>query len=176
MLNDYVHIRDLASANLVRSELLRRIQALAEDAASHLRDVVPRALALAPRLIVATHVPPFREACWHEGRISDDEWLPHFSSKVVGEALVAAAAAHPDASLTVLCGHTHGEGTVEILPNLTKRFTTFGITSQATYRARNVRPDGLSTRFVAWRHATELGEVEAQPSLTRATTTALRVS
>ena len=46
-----------------------------------------------------------------------------------------------------------------ILPNLTKRFTTFGISSQATYRARNIRHDGLTTRFVAWRRADELGEV-----------------
>src|SRR6476619_5194601 len=42
---------------------------------------------------------------------------------------------------------------------MTKRFTTFGIASQATYRARNIRPEGLVTRFVAWRRADELGEV-----------------
>jgi UDP-N-acetylmuramate--alanine ligase len=42
---------------------------------------------------------------------------------------------------------------------MTKRFTTFGIASQATYRARNLRPDGMTTRFVAWRKADELGEV-----------------
>src|SRR5689334_22019261 len=51
------------------------------------------------------------------------------------------------------------EGVQDILPNLTKRFTTFGISSQATYRARNIRPDGMATRFVAWRRADELGEV-----------------
>jgi UDP-N-acetylmuramate--alanine ligase len=50
-------------------------------------------------------------------------------------------------------------GVQAILPALTKRFTTFGIASQATYRARNIRPDGLVTRFVAWRRADELGEV-----------------
>ena len=50
-------------------------------------------------------------------------------------------------------------GVQAILPNLTKRFTTFGISSQATYRARNIRHDGMTTRFVAWRRADELGEV-----------------
>jgi UDP-N-acetylmuramate--alanine ligase len=50
-------------------------------------------------------------------------------------------------------------GVQAILPNLTKRYTTFGISSQATYRARNIRPDGMTTRFVAWRRAEELGEV-----------------
>ncbi|MFM7113065.1 MAG: Eco57I restriction-modification methylase domain-containing protein, partial [Planctomycetota bacterium] len=38
---------------------------------------------------VATHVPPFREACWHEGELSDDQWAPHFTSVVMGDALRA---------------------------------------------------------------------------------------
>jgi UDP-N-acetylmuramate--alanine ligase len=59
--------------------------------------------------------------------------------------------------MSALC--MDNEGVQDILPNLTKRFTTFGISSQATYRARNIRPDGMSTRFVAWRRADELGEV-----------------
>src|SRR5690606_29089671 len=50
-------------------------------------------------------------------------------------------------------------GVQEILPNLTKRFTTFGLSAQATYRARNIRHEGLVTKFVAWRRADELGEV-----------------
>ena len=56
------------------------------------------------------HVPPFREACWHQGRISDDLWRPPFSCKAVGEALVEAMEAHPGREMTVLCGHTHGAG------------------------------------------------------------------
>jgi len=50
-------------------------------------------------------------------------------------------------------------GVQDILPNLIKRYTTFGISSQAIYRARNIRHDGMITRFVAWRRADELGEV-----------------
>ena len=59
--------------------------------------------------------------------------------------------------MRALCGDN--PGVQAILPNLTKRFTTFGIASQATYRARNIRHDGMTTRFVAWRRADELGEV-----------------
>ena len=65
-----------------------------------------------------THVPPFREACWHEGQISDDAWLPHFACKAVGDRLTALARAHPEHTLTVLCGHTHSAGVAWILPNL----------------------------------------------------------
>ena len=69
-------------------------------------------------VIVLTHVPPFREACWHRGRVSDDEWLPHFACRAVGEALVEAMAAHPECEMTVLCGHTHSAGEAQVLPNL----------------------------------------------------------
>lgn len=119
VLNDYVHIRDLAPANLVRADLLDRIQALAAEAADYFHEILPRALATYPRLLVATHVPPFREACWHQGKISGDEWLPHFSSKITGEVLAETVGARPGTAVTVLCGHTHGVGTAQILPNLT---------------------------------------------------------
>jgi hypothetical protein len=32
---------------------------------------LPAALGRFRHVVVLTHVPPFREACWHEGRISD---------------------------------------------------------------------------------------------------------
>ena len=36
----------------------------------------------------------------------------------VGEALVEIMAEHPDRQLTVLCGHTHGAGETQVMPNL----------------------------------------------------------
>src|SRR4029453_60218 len=49
-------------------------------------------------------------------------------------------------------------GVAEILPQLTKRYTTFGISSQAVYRARNIRHEGMTTRFVGWRGGEGTGE------------------
>lgn len=66
----------------------------------------------------STHVPPFKEACWHDGEISDDKWLPHFACKAVGNVLEKLMIEHPDRQMTVLCGHTHSSGRAEILPNL----------------------------------------------------------
>ncbi len=40
------------------------------------------------------------------------------SCLAVGEVLRSVMAAHPHRELLVLCGHTHGEGEVQILPNL----------------------------------------------------------
>jgi predicted MPP superfamily phosphohydrolase len=74
-----------------------------------------------PLVIVATHVPPFKEACWHEGKLSNDDWLPFFTCKSVGDVLLEAARGKPDHRLEVLCGHTHGAGVAELAPNLIVR-------------------------------------------------------
>src|SRR3954466_10667538 len=88
----------------------------------------------------------------------DPEHLDHYVTfDNVKKAFTDFCNRVPFYGMSALC--MDNPGVVEILPRLTKRFTTFGIASQAPYPARNVRPDGLVTRFVAWRHATELGEV-----------------
>lgn len=115
-LNDFVMIEELSS--LSRERRRDRLRALGDEAAAHLREVLPRALATHRKAIVLTHVPPFREACWHQGEISDDDWLPYFTCRAAGEALLEVMKARPDRDVTVLCGHTHGAGTAELLPNL----------------------------------------------------------
>ena len=88
----------------------------------------------------------------------DAEHLDHYGTyENVKKAFTDFCNRVPFFGMSALC--MDNEGVQDILPNLTKRFTTFGISSQATYRARNIRPDGLTTRFVAWRSANELGEV-----------------
>lgn len=69
-------------------------------------------------LFFTTHVPPFVEAAWHEGRLSDAEWVPHFSAPLTGVVLREFAEQHPETNLTVLCGHTHGAGVFQPCPNL----------------------------------------------------------
>jgi hypothetical protein len=61
-------------------------------------------------VIVVTHPPPFEGATWHEGSTTSDEWLPWFSCKAAGDALLEVAEKHPDTSFLVLCGHTHSGG------------------------------------------------------------------
>ena len=118
MLNDFGLIAEFGGFEENADERLAKLYALGDEAAEHFRAVLPDALYQFRHVIVATHVPPFREACWHEGKVSDDNWLPFFSCKAVGDALVEAMAAAPDRTMTVLCGHTHGGGESLILPNL----------------------------------------------------------
>lgn len=116
MMNDYKLIAELAGVG--KRERWPLLQAFAIEAADHLRRVLPPALAVYPRVLLVTHVPPLREACWHEGNISDDEWAPHFVSLAVGEAILDLMREHPQRQLTVLCGHTHGSGQCRPLPNV----------------------------------------------------------
>lgn len=115
MLNDYRLIEELKG--LSSAERLEKLNALGDEAAEHFLKFLPRAIQKYKQVIVLTHVPPFREACWHEGEISNDDYLPHFSCKAVGEVLRKTMAG-VDAQMLVLCGHSHSCGEARILPNL----------------------------------------------------------
>ncbi len=121
MLNDSRMIEELFHANILgRFQLLEKMQELADADAASLGIDLAKALSQFPqKIIVLTHVPPFREACKYEGKISDDNWLPYFSSKVMGDLLMQTAIANPAVDFLVLCGHTHGEAHYQPLSNLT---------------------------------------------------------
>jgi predicted phosphohydrolase len=116
-INDPVYIADLAMTGS-DATLHKRIQAFAQEATDHLREASLLALRRYRTVIAATHVPPFREATWHEGCQSEDEALPWFCSKVTGETLDNVMAANPNKQMLVLCGHCHGGGEAQIRPNL----------------------------------------------------------
>lgn len=118
MLNDFGLIGEFGGFWEPKPERLAKLHALGDEAAAHLRAVLSDALTRFRHVIVLTYVPPFREACWHEGKLSDDNWLPFFTCKAVGDVLEEAMRNTPDRRMTVLCGHTHGSGEADILPNL----------------------------------------------------------
>jgi len=116
LLNDYVQIEDFKYLN--KEERLLKMQELGDESASFIEEMIIRALQQYRSIILLTHVPPFREACLHEGEIGTDDWLPHFSCKAVGDVLRKTMSAHQKCHLTVLCGHTHDWSCSAILPNL----------------------------------------------------------
>ena len=94
---------------------------MGDESADDVARVLPEALARYRRVVLVTLVPPFREAAWHDGRSSDDDWLPYFSCRAVGDVLLDVMRRHPAGDLLVLCGHTHGSGKAQILDNLRAR-------------------------------------------------------
>ena len=148
VLNDYLLIRTLRDAvevgapsdrpfespeQILNPQLESILNQFGDEAAERLGELVTEAVDQYERVIVLMHVPPFREACWHEGRTSDDNWAPHFVCESAGEVLKKIMADRPDRNMAVLCGHTHGAGEVRILPNL------HVITGGATYGSPEIQ-------------------------------------
>ena len=119
-LNDSRMITDLFQEKILgRSQLVAKMQQLSDYDANQLQEHLMQAVIQRPRrIIVLTHIPPFAEACLHEGKISDDDWLPYFASKASGDVLMNICIAHPNIEFLVLCGHTHGKTKYCPLPNL----------------------------------------------------------
>ena len=116
MMTDFIHIRELF--DLAPEVKAQRLGALGDEAAAHFRRVVPEALEKFEHVLVLTHVPPFRETCLHDGQVADDDHLPYYVCKATGEVLRDIMRSRTDRRMTVVCGHTHSEGRVDVLPNL----------------------------------------------------------
>jgi len=121
VLNDSRLIGDLFQAKILgKFQLLDKMQELADLDARQLENDLMQAISLnLQKIIVITHVPPFREACTYEGKLSDDNWVPFFSSKVMGDMLTQVAETNSGIEFLVLCGHTHGKAVYQPLENLT---------------------------------------------------------
>jgi len=117
LMNDFKYIYELRTPYLIGG-LHDEIKKIADEAAKQLDEDLPKALGHRRKVILATHVPPFPQAAWHEGHQSDREYLPYFCSVCAGNVLVKHMEANSDKELLVLCGHTHGKGKAQILPNL----------------------------------------------------------
>jgi UDP-N-acetylmuramate--alanine ligase len=87
----------------------------------------------------------------------DAEHLDHYGThENVKDAFVQFANKIPFYGLAVLClDHPHVQ---EIIPRLDRRHVTYGVSRQADFRAKNIRFEGLKTRFEAVRHGESLGD------------------
>jgi len=122
-MNDYYLIEELSGAAScpTRQHRFDALQRLSAASADYVRVQLQAAFDSGYKTVfVATHVPPFAESATYRGKISDSTWLPHFSSKKMGEALTQVMLANPekDKLAIVLCGHTHGASTYRALHNL----------------------------------------------------------
>lgn len=116
MLNDYLLIDELK--DLGKSQRLAKLNELGDEAAERLRLNLNLAFSDNKNVLCLTHVPPFREACRYQGHIADDNFLPHFSCKTVGDVMLDIMKDKTDSNLKVLCGHTHNASKAQILENL----------------------------------------------------------
>lgn len=116
LLNDYFLIEELKRLN--QEERYKKLNELGEEAAEYLKKNLLLALKRYDSIVMLTHVPPFEEACLHEGVFADHNWTPHFVGKSTGDAIEIVMKENPSKQLLVLCGHTHWGQDIQILPNL----------------------------------------------------------
>lgn len=115
-LNDFRLIHDFQRADPAdwKAMLIRE----GEVCAARLQAKLVALPTSARHVVIATHVPPFREACWYEGHTTDDLWAPFFVCGAVGDVLTEVSRRHPECQFRVLCGHTHHRGTATLADNL----------------------------------------------------------
>ncbi len=114
-LNDFARIEDfyLRDPAQWKAILSGLGSAAARRVAAKLADVPQEA----KHILVATHVPPYCEACWYEGRTTDENWAPFFVCGEVGKTLRSFSQDRPYQQMTVVCGHTHHAGIAKITEN-----------------------------------------------------------
>jgi len=113
-------IADLFQQRIIgKYQLLDKMQQLADIDAQRLEVNLQTALLKNPTLvIVLTHVPPFKEVCLYDGKISNDDWLPFFTSQATADVLTKVASENINVDFLVLCGHTHHVAKFQAFPNL----------------------------------------------------------
>lgn len=128
-LMDFLRVSDFV---VPHDERLNRIENLGRRDAALLKRQMTN-VATHGHVLVALHVPPFPGAAWHQGKVSDPNFLPYFSSAATGRVLAEEAAKHPDRQYLVVCGHSHSWGEYQHAPNLRV------LTGRATYRQPEVQ-------------------------------------
>jgi 3',5'-cyclic-AMP phosphodiesterase len=117
LLNDFRLIDDFR--NTPQATWQSALHDLGRLAANRLRSKLEEACQSHSSILIATHVPPFRESCWYEGHTTDDHWAPFFVCGQTGKVIRSLATKYPLVDFQVICGHTHHSGIANLLPNLT---------------------------------------------------------
>ncbi len=115
-LNDFERIGDFKASGQFAWK--QKLWDLGNESAKRLRNKLEQLPDDTHQILILTHVPPFREACWYEGKTTDDNWAPFFVAGQVGNALLDFSQLRPDCKMTVLCGHTHHAGLAKMTANL----------------------------------------------------------
>ena len=101
-INDFYQILDFATEP--EPQVFRQMKERARKYSQALKPSLIKALKQYQTTIIATHVPPYEGAAWHEGSPSSPDYQPFFSSPTMGNMIKAAAAEHPGKSVLVLLG------------------------------------------------------------------------
>ncbi|MHB0955183.1 MAG: metallophosphoesterase family protein [Pirellulaceae bacterium] len=109
-----------SAADVDRESMARELKALGDQAAEHIRRVLPRALAARSHVVLLTHTPPFAPQSVAT-RVDWEYWAPHAGCKMAADAIEEIMADHPDRQLSILSGHVHASSWIQISRNIEQR-------------------------------------------------------
>jgi UDP-N-acetylmuramate--alanine ligase len=103
---------------------------------------------LMPTIAVVTNIDPEHLDHYHGGIDEIKEAFLNFINKIPFYGLAVLCLDHPNIQ--------------SLIPKLKKRFTTYGLTTQADFQAKEIAFEGLSTSFDALHQRKELGRLKIQ--------------
>jgi len=107
------------SGNFDKGAIVGQARKLAHEGVTHVMQGIKSAVRYHKNIVVLTHFPPFQESHIYQGNVGNAAHQPWYTSKMMGDLLLQAAAAYPKVNFTVLCGHTHGKYSGKFAKNLT---------------------------------------------------------
>ena len=118
-----VHMSDfdliLDFSGLGKFEVIEKAHQIGIKSAKRIEPKLRAAAKKYKRIIVAVHVPPWKEASWHQGRMSAPDWLPWFTHVEMGKVIEEVSKDFPDVKFDVFCGHSHSGGIVDVSETIT---------------------------------------------------------
>jgi predicted phosphohydrolase len=114
---DWWMIEDFRKLPNMRARI-EKFRELAEDSAKVLSARLEEAVETYKAVYLLTHFPPFPECNRANGWISEKFWEPYNTNLVLGQALEKVMEKYKKRHLTILCGHTHTEMTVQVSRNV----------------------------------------------------------
>jgi predicted phosphohydrolase len=132
LMNDWIKISDFSTAIhsssgnkiLDKGAIVSVSRAICQASVNHIASGIRAAVRdKNSHIIVATHVPPFKESYTgnKHGGMDSTSILPWYTSKTMGDTLMAAAKAFPQTKFTILSGHSHSYYNNDLLNNLNVR-------------------------------------------------------
>lgn len=130
LMNDWIQISNFNSAlrnsfgghGLINKNVIIDLsRRLAQESANHIANGIKAVIKDSDHIVVMTHVPPFKEsfnASENHRQVSSWEIIPWYTSKIMGDTLLAAAKTYPHVKFTVLSGHLHSHYDQDLLNNL----------------------------------------------------------
>ena len=117
-MSDWITIEDFSLLQKNVDLIVKKARQLSQQSSDYLKNCLESVSKNYSHVIIATHVPPFLEACLQEGKCIVNDAVPWYTSKLAGQTIFEIAKKYPGVKFTVLSGHTHGRGKIELLPNL----------------------------------------------------------